>query len=197
MAAVYGGKQPGALGLDQVAADRMADAVPIASDIIVEVSIGDWTHAEVGLTDGAPDGLGLMVNHSGGVERVGLAAKGTQLGASSFGCFRFGKGLTAQLESLITAEDIRLGVAVCDLAGLHFGQRVGDVAGGGALGSQGRADGFLVDPGGLGGDGNARCLQEVQADGGGGGEYERHGRLLWLRKRLWTDVLCSGGAASG
>ena len=106
-----------------------------------------------------------------------LAAQHEELGAGLLWRGGFAKGAAVKFKHLVAAKHQGLGGLVGKLAGLHFGQGIGNIARMGALGLQRGADALLVDAGGICGDGDACIAQQRQPGFGGGSEKKvsRHG----------------------
>ena len=145
---------------------------PGAAEIGVEEGIREGAHGEACGADVTPYGAGVVVEDEGGMELVGLAAQGLQLVAGVGQAGWLGQDLGLEGEDLIAAEDEGSWVALGEFAGFGLGKCVGDVAGGSGFGGEAGTEGGLVDAGWLGGKGEAGVLQEVQPDGGRGGEDE-------------------------
>ena len=153
----------------------MADVGPISGDVIIKVVFREVTHGEAGLADMSPDRLSPIVKDGGGEEAVGLAAQGQKLGARLIWRGRLGEGRPFKIKHLIAAENQTAGGAAGDPGGLHLGQGIGDVAGGGAFGLKALADGLLIDARRLRRNVEPRVAQELEADGRGGGEDQGAG----------------------
>ena len=153
----------------------MADVGPVSGEVIVKVGFAEVAHGEAGLADMSPDRLAPVIKHGGGEEAVGLAAQGQKLGACLIWRGGLGEGCPFEIKHLIAAKDQAAGAAAGDPGGLHLGQGIGDVAGGGAFGFKALADGFLIDARSLRRDVKPRVAQELEADGRGGGEDQGAG----------------------
>ena len=106
---------------------------------------------------------------------MGLAAQGQKLGARLIWEGGFGESGAFEIKHLIAAENQTAGGAARDPGGLHLGQGIGDVAGGGAFGLKALADGLLIDARRLRRNVKPRVAQELEADGRGGGEDQGAG----------------------
>ena len=172
MVAVDGRKQPHALFLDLVAADGVADAVPVPGEIVVEIAVG-----QIDAWSAAPRPHGARRVRRFHRRRRRRAGGGScrataQLLARLIRAFGLGKDRAFKLQHLVAADHEVSRTAICHLAGLHLGQGIGHVARLRPFGQQRRRAVSSSTPGG-----DRFDLQTLRtAEAAGGSERWRRGQ---------------------